>query len=98
MRVRYSRRSLTQLAEILAYIAVDSPRAAAEFASRVETLVSLIGRHPAIGRPTDVPNVRVFGAKPYPYLVFYRIHGTLGSVTVLRVRHAARSENWRRGR
>jgi plasmid stabilization system protein ParE len=42
-----------QLEDIFAYIAKDSPAAAAAAVRRVEALALLLGRHPAIGRPTD---------------------------------------------
>jgi len=70
MTARFSRRALAQLNEILDYLAAESPRAAALFSKRVDTLTSLIERHPQIGRPTDLRNVRVFRAAPYPYLIF----------------------------
>jgi plasmid stabilization system protein ParE len=96
MNVRYSRHALRQIAEIIETISGDAPGAANAFARRVETLSSLLARHPAIGRPTDLAGVRVFAARPYPYLIFYREESD--GITVLRVRHMARQEDWRRGR
>ena len=97
MKLTYSRRALTQLNEIVARIAENDPGTAASVARRIKDLVSLIGRHPMIGRSTDLENVRVFRAAPYPYLIFYRVD--VGrELTVLRIRHAARKENWREGR
>ena len=60
MIVSYSRRALAQLSEILATISEDAPEVAASFSRRVETLASLLARHPAIGRQTDLSRVRVF--------------------------------------
>ena len=97
MTVRYSRRALRQLDEIFAYVAVDDRRAAASIVARIEALVHLIVRHPTIGRPTDLEGVRVFRAAPYPYLIFYRTDPTTGAVTILRVRHTSRAENWKEG-
>jgi addiction module RelE/StbE family toxin len=96
MKVHYSRRALRQLDEIFTYVAANDRRAAASIVARVEALVQLIARHPMIGRPTDVPDVRVFRAAPYPYLIFYRAETE--SVTILRVRHTSRAENWKEGR
>jgi plasmid stabilization system protein ParE len=59
-------------------------------------LTTLISRHPAIGRRTDLADVRVFAVRPYPYLIFYREEP--GGITILRVRHMARKEDWRTGR
>ena len=97
MKVQYSQRALTQITEIIAAIAADDPPAAGAFARRVETLASLVARHPAIGRQTSLARVRVIPAKPYPYLVFYQ-PAPEGGITVLRVRHMARREDWRSGR
>lgn len=98
MTVRYSRRALAQLAEIIEYYAERNPKVAAKFSARVETLTALLGRQPEIGRRTDIANLRVFRAAPFPYLVFYSIRAGGRGITVLRMRHTARKENWREGR
>lgn len=98
MRVRYSRRALAQISEILVFLAEDSPRAASLFVQRAEALASLLARHPTIGRRTDLAAVRVFAIRPYPYLLFYRVEPGDSGITVLRVRHMARKEDWRTGR
>jgi addiction module RelE/StbE family toxin len=97
MTARYSRRALRQLDGIFQYISSENPRAAASVKARIETLVSLLARHPAIGRQTTLEGVRVFLASPYPYLVFYRIDDDEHGITVLRVRHTSRKEDWRKG-
>jgi toxin ParE1/3/4 len=96
--VRYSRRALAQLDEILSYLATENRRVAVSLLKRINALASLIERHPAIGRPTDLRNVRVFRAAPYPYLIFYSVHEAGRHITVLRIRHTARKEDWRKGR
>jgi len=97
MKVTYSRQALLQLDEIVAHIAEDNPRTAALVAGRIKALVLLLARHPMIGRSTDLENVRVFRAAPYPYLIFYQVDLDR-ELTVLRIRHAARKESWRQGR
>lgn len=96
MTVRFSRRAITQIAEAVAHIQRDDPGAASGFAVRMERLASLLSRHPEIGRATDMPGVRVMPTQPYPYLMFYKLAGD--GITVLRVRHMARREDWRTGR
>lgn len=97
MKARYSRRALAQIAEIERMIAADSPLVASAFVRRMETLAALLARHPEIGRRTSLAEVRVVPARRYPYLVFYTTDAT-GGITVLRVRHMARREDWRGGR
>ena len=98
MTVRYSRRSLTQIANIIAAFAVDDPPTATMFARRVETLARLLASHPSIGRQTDFAGIRVLPMKPYPYLIFYQPDPAGAGITVLRVRHMARDVDWRTGR
>jgi toxin ParE1/3/4 len=98
MSVRFTRRALVQLGEILETIAADEPRAAAGFAHRIETMTTLLARHPEMGRATDLGSVRVFSTRPYPYLLFYRAASSGEEIIVLRIRHMARKEDWRRGR
>ena len=53
MKVRYSRRALTQLDQIFSHIAKDNPAAAAAVLNRIEALAALLGRYPTMGRTTD---------------------------------------------
>jgi plasmid stabilization system protein ParE len=97
MKPRYTRRALGQIAEISAFLATDSPRVAARFAERVELVALLLARHPTIGRRTDLEAVRVFAVRPFSYLMFYRVEPDENGITVLRIRHMAREEDWRLG-
>lgn len=96
MTVVYSRRALAQLDEILQFLASRDPKVAAAATDRFEALVAMLARRPAMGRPTNLVDVRVFRAAPYPYLIFYRTDRDSG-ITVLRVRHTARDRDWRSG-
>jgi plasmid stabilization system protein ParE len=98
MTVRYSGRAIAQFADIIAAISVDDPRAASAFSRRVETLASLVSRHPAIGRQTNLADIRVLPTKPYPYLIFYQPLPDGSGIVILRIRHMARNEDWRSGR
>jgi toxin ParE1/3/4 len=98
MSVRFSRRALSQIDDIFSYIASENPRAAAAVVEKIEAVARLIARNPAIGRRTDVRNVRVFRPSPYPYLIFYRWNEARDEVIVQRVRHSARRGDWRKGR
>jgi plasmid stabilization system protein ParE len=96
MTVRYERHALSQIAEIINVLSAENPTVAAMFARRIEALASLLARHPMIGRRTDLADVRVAPTTPYPYLLFYR--PAADGITVLRVRHMARNEDWHAGR
>jgi plasmid stabilization system protein ParE len=96
MTVRYQRHALSQIAEIIKGLSVENATVAAMFARRVEALANLLARHPMIGRRTNLADVRVAPTKPYPYLLFYR--PAANGITVLRVRHMARNEDWHAGR
>lgn len=98
MNVRYSRRALAQISEILERLSTDSPNLPSRFANRLQSLAELLARHPTIGRRTNLANVRVFATRPYPYLLFYRIEPESRGIVVLRVRHMARKEDFRTGR
>ena len=95
MTVRYSRRALAQLDDILAYLSAQNPQAASDLAARIDALLALLEQYPAIGRRTDARDVRVVRASPFPFLIFYREEGEF--ITVLRIRHAARDRDWRTG-
>jgi plasmid stabilization system protein ParE len=98
MKLRFSRRSLQQIREIQDFVAADNPQAAERITRRIEILAALLAKHPSIGRPTRYRNTRVLSALPYPYLIFYTVDVPGNEVTVLRVRHMARRQDWRKGR
>lgn len=97
MRLRYTPGAIRQIDEAIEKIARDDPFTAERFSAHLHELGELILHHPDIGRKTNVRGVRVFPAKPYPYLVFYRSKSDVG-VEIIRVRHMARKQNWRTGR
>ena len=98
MNVRYTPGAIRQIVEAVDRIARDDPFTAERFSEHVEELDQLLSRHPDIGRNTNVRGVRVFPAKPYPYLVFYRRKGEDIGIEIIRVRHMARRQDWRTGR
>jgi len=96
MTVRYSRTALKQLSEILSFLADRDTSVATATANRIASVAAMLARRPSMGRPTDLSDVRVFRAAPYPYLIFYRQRGA-GEITILRIRHRARAPHWRSG-
>jgi toxin ParE1/3/4 len=58
------------------YLSEGSAQAAMGFIDAVERAFAHIGRHPGSGSPRyaqllDLPDLRFWGLKRYPYLVFY---------------------------
>jgi toxin ParE1/3/4 len=88
VNVRYTRRALAQIDKALTYVEERSPQGASHIRDRVATLVKLLQEHPYTGRATTRPNVRRVFARPYPYLMDYRVVG--GEIVILRFRHTSR--------
>jgi toxin ParE1/3/4 len=88
VKVRYTRRALRQLAEILDYIEARSPQDADNVKRRLQAVVDLLADHPNSGRLTRKDGIRRTVARPYPYVIFYRPDTT--GIVVHAIRHAAR--------
>ena len=88
MSVRYTRRALRQLADILDYIEAQSPQGAEKVKRRLQAVVQLLADHPNIGRATSRADIRRVVVRPYPYVIFYRPESA--GIVIHGVRHAAR--------
>ena len=88
MKLRFTRRAVRQIEEIIDVIALELPQGARRVRERMQSITTLLIEHPHIGQQTDVAGVRRMLVSPYPYLIFYRV--TEDAVIVQRVRHAAR--------
>jgi toxin ParE1/3/4 len=88
VKVRYTRRALRQLAEILDYIDGRSPQGADNVKRRLQAVISLLADHPNAGRLTNKNGIRRAVVRPYPYVIFYRLDTT--GIVVHGVRHAER--------
>ena len=88
MKVRYTRRALRQMAEVLDYIEARSPSGAKNVKTRLQSIIDLLADHPNSGRTTNKGNLRRFVVSPYPYVIFYRADAT--GIVIHGVRHAAR--------
>jgi plasmid stabilization system protein ParE len=88
VNVRYTRRALTQIDDVLTYIEARSPRGALNVRDRILALVTLLQERPYAGRATSRPNVRRLPTNPYPYLIDYRVDEN--EIVIMRFRHAAR--------
>ncbi len=88
MRLRYTRRALADLEQLLADIALESPLGAKRVQARLQAIIDLLPTYPSIGQVTSRTGMRRLVASPYPYLVFYRADGD--EVVIHAVRHGAR--------
>ena len=87
MRLRFTRPALSDLAEILDYIARRSPQGARSVHERLKAVLHLLCAYPGVGSPTNDPVIRRMTTHPYPYLVFYEV--TDKEVIIHAVRHGA---------
>jgi toxin ParE1/3/4 len=86
--VRYTRRALRQLTEVLDYIEAQSPRGSMSVKKRLQAVIDILADHPNSGRATSKGDIRRFVVTPYPYVIFYRSDAT--GIIIHGVRHAAR--------
>jgi plasmid stabilization system protein ParE len=72
MKVRWSKRALTQLRAARDRFEEDNPAAAKGFVEAAETLANLLGDFPGMGVRTDEEVVIMFPLVRYRYLIFTR--------------------------
>ncbi|MEI7932065.1 MAG: type II toxin-antitoxin system RelE/ParE family toxin [Alphaproteobacteria bacterium] len=87
MRVRWTKRALTDLSGLASYISIDNPRAALATWDRIDQRLERLGEHPELGRKGRIPGTRELIVTRTPYLVVYRIGD--GIVKIERVLHGA---------
>jgi toxin ParE1/3/4 len=88
VKVRYTRRAIRQLTDILDYIEARSPQGAESVKRRLKAAIGLLADHPNSGRATNKGDLRRLVANPYPYVIFYRTDVT--GIVIHGVRHTAR--------
>ena len=90
MRIAYSPRAVTDLAEIGDYLAERNPNAATAVEQRIRTIVELVALFPASGRMLEERTaVRVIPLGNLPYRIFYTTSGD--EMIILHIRHGARA-------
>jgi len=86
--VRYTATAHVEIDDILDHITNDNPAAATAVGAAIKGAVARLRHFPLIGAETDEPGIYMKIARPYRYLIFYRIDGE--TVVVRNVRHASR--------
>lgn len=94
MRVQWHPLAITDLAEIVGYIAHDNGAAAYRVHNEIQRQTDLLAVHPEIGRVGRVSGTRELVIAGTPYVAAYRLEED-DAVTVLRLLHGARQ--WPRG-
>jgi addiction module RelE/StbE family toxin len=90
LNIRYARTALRDLDDIFSYIHQRNPIAAGAVIDRIQRMITVIGRMPFIGHPTDEDGVRMIAVVRYPFLIFYTVDESAEEIMIVRVRHAAR--------
>jgi toxin ParE1/3/4 len=89
MRVRYTRRALSDLRAIYSYIAADNPKAARAVESVIRQTADLLADFPDLGaRTARSPEFRGIKAGRYPYRIYYQVRRD--EVWIVHIRHMAR--------
>lgn len=88
MKVRYTATALSEIEDILTYIARDNPSAALRVSLTMLATIERVVEFPHIAIESNVPAVRVAPVLPYRYLIFFSFID--GELIVRNVRHAAR--------
>jgi toxin ParE1/3/4 len=88
VKVRYTRRALRQMTEVLEYIEARSPNRAENVKRRLQGIIDLLADHPNSGRIVNRGGLRRFMVIPYHYVIFYRADAT--GIVIHGVRHGAR--------
>jgi addiction module RelE/StbE family toxin len=88
MRVEWHPFARADLAELITYIASDSPDAAYRVHDHIREQVKLLATYPEMGRPGRVRGTRELVIAGTPYIAPYRVAGKV--IVVLRLLHGAR--------
>jgi toxin ParE1/3/4 len=88
VRVEWHPLAVSDLAELVTYIAADNPSAAYRVHDDLRNQTDRLVQFPEMGRPGRIPGTRELVVADTPYIAVYRIKGEL--MTILRVLHGAR--------
>ena len=90
-KILFSDQALSDLAEIVDYIAQDNPEAASRFGQSMIQHVRILEAHPYVGTKIPKrPGVRKL--LHFPFKIYYRIHADRKVAEILHFWHGARRE------
>jgi plasmid stabilization system protein ParE len=95
MRVRYSPRAFAEREAIFAYLDAHSPQGARNVKRAIVNAIRLLGSHPHMAPPTDIPSVRELSIPRWSYKVYYQIEQ--GEIWIIHIRDARRRP-WQGGK
>ena len=87
MKVRWTRKALSNLDDAVQYIAADKPTAAKNVAKQIWEAAQIFADQPGIGRPGRVAGTRELVVSGLPYILPYVEKGS--AVFILRVMHTS---------
>ena len=93
MKVLYSRRAQSEMAEIFDYISAQNRSTAIAVAIDIRTACDRLGQFPYANAPTQRKNVFRMPVRKRGYTVFYRVRPRLRIVEIVRVVRGARVRN-----
>lgn len=87
-KIRWLHLALSDLDELIGFIAKDNPKAANKVAERIWETTRMLSDHPAMGKPGRVPGTREMVVPGTSYIVPYRV--VANDVQILRVLRGSR--------
>jgi len=92
VRIQWHPLAITDLAELMTYIAKDSLNAAYRMHNEIRRQTSILATHPEAGRVGRVSGTRELVITGTPYIAAYRLSSEV--ITILRLLHGA--QRWPR--
>jgi plasmid stabilization system protein ParE len=89
MKLRLSRRAISDLHVILDYLNMRNPGAAKRVRSAIDNALNLLTSFPTIGVVHE-RDVRKYVMPRFPYLIYYSIAEREQEIRIITIRHAAR--------
>ena len=94
MIARYTETALSEIDEILSFIAQDNPAAAARVVEAIELSIDHIAEQPEAAPVVHEQSVRAKLVKGYPYRIFYQLRSD--DLIIRNVRSTSRQLPWKK--